>query len=120
MKSQHVKGSKTPSKSRRQYFCDIFWSLWNNLSSKNSFLVVPEILRLFDNMWTSDDKNSLSVKGRLQRNQLKYNYLQNWKYFLNYILHFKNLHQTLNILKKEMNLITDVFPKLKTAKSVVT
>ena len=34
----------------------------NNFSSKNSVLLVSEILNLFDNMWTPDDKDSLSVK----------------------------------------------------------
>ena len=41
---------------------DIFWSLWSNFYSKNFVLVVSEILRLFDSMWTPDDKYSLSVK----------------------------------------------------------
>ena len=40
----------------------IFCSLWKNFSSKNSVLVVCEILRLFVNILTPDDKYSLSVK----------------------------------------------------------
>ena len=61
--SQHVKGSETLQKSIRQYFCQFFWSLWKKISSKNSFLVVSEILRLFVNILTPDDKYSLSVKA---------------------------------------------------------
>ena len=61
--SQHVKGSETLLKSARQYFCHIFWSLWKKISSKNSVLVVSEILRLFVNILTPDDKHSLSVKA---------------------------------------------------------
>ena len=53
MDSQHVKGSERLLKSARQYFCDIFLSLWNEMSSKSSVLVVSEILRLFVNILTS-------------------------------------------------------------------
>ena len=63
MDSQHVKVSERLLKSARQYFCHIFWSLWKNMSSKNSLLVVSEILRLFVNILTPDDKYSLSVKA---------------------------------------------------------
>ena len=61
--SQHVKGSETLLKSARQYFCHIFWSLWKEISSKNSFLEVSEILRLFVNILRLDDKYSLAVKA---------------------------------------------------------
>ena len=63
MDSQHVKVSERLLKSARQYFCHIFWSLWKKISSKNSVLVVSEILRLFVNILTPDDKYSLSVKA---------------------------------------------------------
>ena len=61
--SQHVEDSKTLLKSARQYFCHIFWSLWKKLSSKNSVLVVSEILRLFVNIVTPDGKYSVPVKA---------------------------------------------------------
>ena len=60
--SQHVKGSEKLLKSARQYFCHIFLSLWKEISSKNSVLVDSEILRLFVNILTPDEKYSLSVK----------------------------------------------------------
>ena len=63
MDSQHVKVSEKMLKSTRQYFRYILWSLWKKISSKNSFLEVSEILRLFVNIWTPDDKYSLSVKA---------------------------------------------------------
>ena len=56
---------ETMLKSSLKYFWDVFWLLWNNCSSKNSFLVVCKILRLFDNIWTSDDKYSLLGKVNL-------------------------------------------------------
>ena len=61
MDSQHVKVSETLHKSAWQYFCHIFWSLWKKIISKNSVLVVSEILRRFVNILSRDDKYSLSV-----------------------------------------------------------
>ena len=63
MDSQDVKGSKTQLKSLRQFFCYIFWSLWKKIGSKNSVLVVSEILRQFFNILTPDDKYYPSVKA---------------------------------------------------------
>ena len=61
MHSQHVKGSETLLKTLRQNFFHIFWSRWKKINSKNSILVVFEILRLFVNILTPDDKYSLSA-----------------------------------------------------------
>ena len=58
---QHVKGTKTLIKTARQYFCHIYWPLWKKISLKNSLLVVSEILRLFLNILTPNDKYSLPV-----------------------------------------------------------
>ena len=82
MDSQHVKGSKRLLKSAPHYFCDIFWSLWKEISSKNFLLVVSEILRLFVKILTPDDKYSLSVKATVYCNKSQYNSLKIKKYFL--------------------------------------
>ena len=58
--TQHVKGPGTLFKSVRQYFCHIFRSIWKKICLKNFVLVVYEILRLFVNILTPDDKYSLS------------------------------------------------------------
>ena len=63
MESQDVKESEILLKSARKYFCHIFYSLLKEISSKNSVLVVSEMLRLFVNILTPDDKYSLSVKA---------------------------------------------------------
>ena len=63
-----------------------------------------------------------SMPFKILRNcnsQLKCNYLKNGKLFLNFLFHFCNLHQILNILKQMMILIANVFPKLKNVKSFV-
>ena len=52
--------------------------------------------------------------------QFKCNYLKNEKHFLNFLLHFWNLHQILNILKKKMIFIANVCPILQTVKNFVT
>ena len=57
--TQHVKGFETLLIYTRLQFWDIVSLLWNNFSSKNSVLVVSEMLRLFDNLWTPDDKYCL-------------------------------------------------------------
>ena len=63
MDGQNVKGSERLLKSAWRYFCHTFWSLWKEISSKNSVLVVSEILRLFVNILTPDEKFSLLVKA---------------------------------------------------------
>ena len=63
MNSQHIKSSKAALKSAQQYFSHIVWSPWTKISSKNFVLVVSEILRLFVNILTPDEKYSLSVKA---------------------------------------------------------
>ena len=63
MDSQRIKMSERLPKSARQYFSHIFCSMWNEVSSKNFVLVVSEILRLFVNILTPDEKYSLSVKA---------------------------------------------------------
>ena len=46
----------------RSCFVAFFLSIWKNFNSKNSSLVVSEILRLFLNVLTLGNKYSLSVK----------------------------------------------------------
>ena len=63
MDGHHVKGSATLLKSARPYFCHIFGSLWNKFSSKIYVLVLFEVLRLFVNILTPDEKYCLSIKA---------------------------------------------------------
>ena len=61
----------------------------------------------------------LFLTENIWRNQFGGNYLKNEKLFLNYFLHFWNLHEILNICKKKMSFIADLFVKLRTPKNVV-
>ena len=94
------------------FFSHFLITLKENHTSKNSDLLVSEILRLFVNILTPDDMYSLSRKPTVSRNQFKSNYLQIKKYFLNFLLHFRNLHEIWNTLKKMMNLGGHLFLKL--------
>ena len=61
----------------------------------------------------------LFLTENIWRNQFGSNYLKNEKLFQNFFLHFRNLHEILNIFKKKMTFIADLFPKLRTPKDVV-
>ena len=64
--------------------------------------------------------NILVKIGRIWNSQCKCNYLKNGKPFLNFLFHFWNLHQFLNILRKNMMVIADIFPKLQTVENFVS
>ena len=53
---------------------------------------------------------------RICNSQLKWIYLKKEKLFLNFLFHFWNLDQMLNISKKRMIVVDNVFPKLQTVK----
>ena len=74
-----------------------------NRLKKNSILLVSEILKLFVNILTPNEKYSLSVKASVSRNQFKCNYLEIEKYFLNFLLDIRNLHRILNALFNATN-----------------
>ena len=50
---------------------------------------------------------------------LRCNYVRIEKYFLNFFLHFLNLNSILNIFKKSLTLMADVFFNLRTPEDVV-
>ena len=88
--------------SERQYFHYIFLSFWKKIRSRTSFLEVSEILRFFLTIVTPDNKYILSVKASVYRNQFRCNYLTTKKSFLNFFLHFQDLHKILNAFKKQV------------------
>ena len=47
------------------------------------------------------------------------NYQRNEKYYLKFFLYFQNLDSILNIFKKKMTLIADIFLNLRILKDVV-
>ena len=83
-----------------------------------SLLVISEILGLFVNTLTANDKYFLLNRNLQEpiRTQLS----KKQKLFVNFLQDFWRLHQVLNNLKIKMTLIADVFLKLQNVKSVVT
>ena len=76
MDTQHVKVSETLHKSAQQYFPLIFSAVLKKISSKNSVLVVYEVLILCVNILAPNEKGSVSVKVTFWSNQFECNYLQ--------------------------------------------
>ena len=74
------------------------------LSCKKSALVWSEILRLFVNTLTADNKYSLyNVHNFAQQVQTPLS--QKQKTFCGFLLHFWNVHEIQNILKKKMSIL---------------
>ena len=63
MDSQRVKRSERLLKSVRHHVCHIFLWIWKTFSAKNSILVASEILRLFVNILTPNEKCFHSVNA---------------------------------------------------------
>ena len=59
------------------------------------------------------------LKGAIYCNIFRCNYLSNEQYFFNIFFLFRNLDWILEIFRKKMNLIADVFLNLRTDKNVV-
>ena len=53
-------------------------------------------------------------------NNFKRYYLKNRRHFLDFLLHFRNVHEVYNILKKRMSVMAWLFPKLLFPKEVAT
>ena len=62
----------------------------------------------------------LSLAEEIYCNISRYNYIRNEKHFLNFFWHFLNLDLILNISKKKITLVADVFLNLGTPKNVVS
>ena len=57
---------------------------------------------------------------RIFCNKFKHYYLENGRLFLDFLLHFWNVHEIYNILKKRMSVLASLFPKLLFPKEVAT
>ena len=56
----------------------------------------------------------------ISRNKFKRHFLKNKRLFLDFLMHFWNVHEIQNIFKKKMSILTLLFQKWCTAKEVVT
>ena len=117
--SQHLKPSPILAKSLwERFYClfHYFEEIWFgkchpycHVKSSGCFLT----------QWVPMATNLFNI-AKIFKSQFKRNYLKNEKLFLNFLFHFWNLHQILNILKKKMMVIANVFSKLQTVKNFFT
>ena len=99
-----VNESKKPLKAEGNHFYSNLLTILAKFNGKTSLLVRSDILGLLDNTSSADDKY-LIIIGRIYSNQFKCNYLKSQNNFVHILFNFQNLHKTLNILNKNMNLI---------------
>ena len=81
--------------------------------------VLGEIWGVFSNTLAADDKCPVQYCKKSQL-PIQMQVSEKRKNCLNFFFHFWNLLQILNILKKKMMVIANVFPKLQTVKNFVT
>ena len=116
--SQHVKASQILAKSSWERFYHVFSSFSGKLIWKMSPIVSSEILGFLLKHWMTMASMLFKI-ARICNSQFKCNYLKNEKLFRNFLFHFSNLHQILNLLKKRAIVIANISPKLKTVKNFV-
>ena len=81
-------------------------------------LVLCKMLRLFIKTMIADDKYSLLNRNNLTHSiQILLSRKQNT--FLDFSLHFSNIHRNFEHFQKNMTLLVDVFPKLGNPKRVI-
>ena len=113
--NQHGKRAQALLKSASHHLYHIHWSLPRQLIWRKSLLLKCQILGLLVNTLAADEKypvlnrDNLAIPIQMQLSQKQ-------KVFLNFLLLFWSLAETLNVLKKKMTLIAFVFPKLPTPK----
>ena len=104
---------------RHHYYPTLPW-IWDKLSCKTSALLKFEILGLFVNTLTADDKYSRQNVQNFQQ-QLQTALSQKQKIFpVTFIAFIKATSNLEHFEKKKMSLLVSVFPKLLTQKEMVT
>ena len=107
---------KTLRSLHKSTFILCFASFWEKLIWKMPHLVLRKIFQVFVNSLTADgrypveDWENLQFPMQMQLSEKKK---------INCLFHFCNLQKILNILKKSMMVIANIFPKLHTVKNFV-
>ena len=97
-------------------YININWSLPYQLSWKKFLLLTWKILGLLVSTSSTDEKCPVVKRDKLTI-PIQMDYLRNKKVFHDFLLHFSNLAEILNVLKQKTTLIAFVFPKLRTPKT---
>ena len=106
---QHSQRAQALLKSSSQHLYYIHWSLATKCRSKKSLLLTCQILGLLVNTLVADEKYPVLNRENLTI-PIQMKLSQKRTFFLNFLLHFSNVSQILNALKKKMSLIAFVFP----------
>ena len=114
---QHGKWDQTVLKSEWHHFYKIYWSMWSQLSSKKSLLVIGRIVVLFFNTLTACHKYSVLNRDNLTQRILMQSSLKE-KNFLNFVLYFWKADKNLNILRERWPSSWCIL-ELRTLKTVV-
>ena len=80
--------------------------------------MIHKILRLFVNTLTVNDKHYLLNRDNLTQ-EIQMQLSEKRKNFLNFLLHFQNIYEILNICQKKMTLVPDVFLEIAAPKNMV-
>ena len=87
---------------------------------KYSKVIHRKSLKLYDFFFMREvGEGRRGREVRVNHSQFKCNYLKNKTLCISFWFHFWNLHQVLNISKKKMIVIANVFSKLQTVKDLV-
>ena len=114
---KHAKRGQALLKSASQNLYDIHRSLPSQLSWKTFLLLTCQILGRLVNRFPTNEKYPVLKRDNLTM-PIEMQFSRKQKTFSELLLHFRNLYEILNSLRKKMTLIDFVFPKLRTAKKL--
>ena len=103
----------------RQKFYANFPVMLKKLKCGSGLLVAYEILGPFSTCWLPIT-NILVINERNSSNKFNRNYLENWKHFLEALLHFQEVYKILSNFLKKIPFRAQIFWKLLSLKKVVT
>ena len=115
---QHGKWDATVLKSKWHHFYNIYWSLWRQLSSKNSLLLIRKISWLFFNTLTAGQKYSLLNRDNLTPPTQMQLSLK-WKTLSQFFFAYLKCRWYFEHFQKKDAFIVDVFWNLWTPRTVV-
>ena len=116
--SQHVNGSQISVKSASHYFYLNSPSLWAKLILKISLLVICEILGVFVNTLTADDKYNLGNCANLQL-PITVQLSKKLKAFSQFFVPYLEFISTFKHFEQKTSVIVNIFPQLPIVKDLV-
>ena len=116
--SSMINGPKHCWNLSRQQIYHIYWSLWKELSWKKFFLVIFEILGLFANILTVNDKCSVLNRDNL-RQPIQMQLSKKQKTFSQFSFAFFKARSNFQHFEKKIALIAYILLKLQTVENML-